>query len=259
MSLPSNRISPVGCDAELGKSRRIDIAETVLPEPDSPTRATVSPIADRERHAFDDARGVGALAEGDGKIADIDERLAGRHQLFICLNVLRGSSASRTASPMKIASDSMMEMEMKPEMPSHGASRCFFPFEQKFTERRRTRRHAEPQKIERGQGRDAAGKLERHERQRRDHRIRQQMLEYDLPVGEAQGARCPDVFEVTATQKFGAHEADERRPAKISRMPSSVQKPGTKSDDRISSTKSSGIEFQISSRRWKIRSVLPPK
>src|SRR5690606_25061580 len=39
-------------------------------------------------------------------------------------NVLRGSNASRTASPMKISSDSMMAMEKNPVRPSQGA--CTF-------------------------------------------------------------------------------------------------------------------------------------
>src|SRR5512132_4408183 len=36
-------------------------------------------------------------------------------------NVLRGSKASRAASPMKIRSDSMIATEKKPVKPSHGA------------------------------------------------------------------------------------------------------------------------------------------
>src|SRR5213078_393199 len=37
------------------------------------------------------------------------------------LNVLRGSKASRAASPMKISSDSMIATEKKPVRPSQGA------------------------------------------------------------------------------------------------------------------------------------------
>src|SRR6202163_4334293 len=37
------------------------------------------------------------------------------------LKVLRGSNASRTASPMKISSDSMIATAKKPVKPSHGA------------------------------------------------------------------------------------------------------------------------------------------
>ncbi len=43
-SLPSRKISPVGCCVPGGSRRRIESAETVLPEPDSPTSATVSPF-----------------------------------------------------------------------------------------------------------------------------------------------------------------------------------------------------------------------
>src|SRR3984893_4503290 len=43
------------------------------------------------------------------------------------LNVLRGSNASRTASPMKIKSDSMMATAKKPVKPSHGACTLALP------------------------------------------------------------------------------------------------------------------------------------
>src|SRR5947207_14706843 len=42
-------------------------------------------------------------------------------------NVLRGSNASRTASPMKINSDSMIATEKKPVKPSHGACTLALP------------------------------------------------------------------------------------------------------------------------------------
>src|SRR6266498_6041639 len=43
------------------------------------------------------------------------------------LNVLRGSKASRAASPMKISSDSMIATEKKPVKPSHGACTLALP------------------------------------------------------------------------------------------------------------------------------------
>src|SRR6185312_13514279 len=43
------------------------------------------------------------------------------------LNVLRGSKASRTPSPMKIRSDSMIATEKKPAKPSHGAWMLVLP------------------------------------------------------------------------------------------------------------------------------------
>src|SRR3954447_8986188 len=45
----------------------------------------------------------------------------------IHLNVLRGSKASRTPSPMKISSDSMIATEKNPVKPSHGACTLALP------------------------------------------------------------------------------------------------------------------------------------
>src|SRR6201981_144449 len=45
------------------------------------------------------------------------------------LNVLRGSKASRTASPTKIRSDSMMATEKKPVKPSQGAWMLALPWD----------------------------------------------------------------------------------------------------------------------------------
>src|SRR5215471_19029554 len=65
-------------------------------------------------------RAAALLVKGHGKFADIEQRLVGGvHQAHA--NVLRGSKASRTASPMKIRSDSMIATEKKPAKPSHGA------------------------------------------------------------------------------------------------------------------------------------------
>src|SRR5262249_38146241 len=43
------------------------------------------------------------------------------------------------------------------------------------------------------------------------------------------------------------------------RMPSRTKKPGTSTDEMISSRYSEGTDVQISIRRWKMRSVQPPK
>ena len=45
------------------------------------------------------------------------------------LNVFRGSKASRTASPMKIRSDSIKATVQKPASPSHGACTLALPWE----------------------------------------------------------------------------------------------------------------------------------
>src|SRR5437899_1932699 len=69
----------------------------------------------------DGKEGLAALPEGDREIADVEKRRA--HW-----KVLRGSSESRTASPMKTRSDSMMETTKKPVKPSHGACRFCLPW-----------------------------------------------------------------------------------------------------------------------------------
>ena len=44
-----------------------------------------------------------------------------------------------------------------------------------------------------------------------------------------------------------------------SKMPSSTKKPGTSTEEMISSRYSEGIEVQISMKRWNSKSVQPPK
>src|SRR6266581_5050777 len=69
---------------------------------------------------IDRHRGAAGLMKRHRQVADVEQRLVdGIHAVH--LNVLRGSNASRTASPMKIRSDSMMATEKNPVKPSHGA------------------------------------------------------------------------------------------------------------------------------------------
>src|SRR5262249_54329223 len=76
------------------------------------------------RLAFRDVEGDGvdrerlarALAKGDRKVLHLEQ--LGGHWIARHRKVLRGSKASRTASPMKIRSDSMTATVKKPEMPS---------------------------------------------------------------------------------------------------------------------------------------------
>src|SRR6185312_4949236 len=82
--------------------------------------------ADLERHTVDRQHFSRALAERDRKIANRKQLLGGAvHRGH--LNVLRGSKASRTASPMKINSDSMIAKEKNPVRPSHGACTLALP------------------------------------------------------------------------------------------------------------------------------------
>src|SRR5262245_35619509 len=74
---------------------------------------------DIEGDAVDRKRFARALAKGDRKVFHVEE--LGGHRIAYHRKVLRGSKASRTASPMKIRSDSMMARVKNPDMPSQGA------------------------------------------------------------------------------------------------------------------------------------------
>ncbi len=74
-------------------------------------------LVDVEGDAVGHERVAAVLTEGDREVLDLEQRIGhGAHA-----KVLRGSKASRTASPTKISSDSMIAMVKKPVSPSHGA------------------------------------------------------------------------------------------------------------------------------------------
>src|SRR5690348_8736721 len=70
-----------------------------------------------------------AGAERDREVVDGQERIGG-HRFSgqaRSAKVFRGSKASRTASPMKMSSESMMATAKKPVRPSHGACTLALP------------------------------------------------------------------------------------------------------------------------------------
>src|ERR1700733_4738227 len=75
-----------------------------------------------------DRNGVAArLVKHHRQVANIEQGLVDGVHGFTHLNVLRGSKASRTASPMKISSDSMIATAKKPVKPSQGACTLALP------------------------------------------------------------------------------------------------------------------------------------
>src|SRR5271155_6261815 len=112
---------PDGCDAVgYGNSLRIDSALTDFPEPDSPTSATHSPrLISKETRSTASALPLCRWNATERSLTASNGWLV--VSIAAYLNVLRGSKASRTASPMKINSDSMMATAKKPVKPSHGA------------------------------------------------------------------------------------------------------------------------------------------
>ena len=179
---------------------------TDLPEPDSPTSATVSPLAMSKEMWSTAVDGLAALLEGDGEVAD------GEQGSIAHLNVFRGSKASRVASPTKISSDSISEMTHEAGEAEPRRVEVALALPQQFAERGGAGRQAEAEEVERGQRGDRAVEDERQEGQRRHHGVGQQVPEHDGAVGDAERARRVDIFEVAGAQELGPHHADQARP-----------------------------------------------
>src|SRR5262249_6603567 len=78
------------------------------------------PLLDVEGDAIDRTRLARPRPKDGGQLLDLKQLVVGRFHP-IHPKVLRGSNASRTASPMKMSSESMVATVKNPEMPSHGA------------------------------------------------------------------------------------------------------------------------------------------
>ncbi len=82
MSRPSKRMLPEGwLAAGYGRSFITDSAVTDLPEPDSPTSATVSPLLHAERDAIDRDRHAAGLVKRNREIADVEQFFGRVHRL----------------------------------------------------------------------------------------------------------------------------------------------------------------------------------
>src|SRR6202158_349516 len=175
------------------------------------------------------------------------------------LNVLRGSNASRTASPMKIKSDSMIATAKNPVKPSHGAWTLALPCDSNSPSEGEPGGNPKPRKSsavsvmtddDTMNGRNvmvatmACG-----------NRCRNMITALDTP-----SARAAMMYSKLRPRKNSARtrptsDTHENK----SRMPSRTKKPGTSTDERISSRYSEGIAVQTSMNRWKPRSIQPPK
>src|SRR5436305_9047391 len=175
------------------------------------------------------------------------------------LNVLRGSKASRTASPMKIKSDSMIATEKKPEKPSQGACTLDLPCDSSSPSDGEPGGNPNPRKS-------SAVSVITDEETMNGRKV--------IVATMAFGNRCRNM--ITALETPSARAAmmySKFRPRKNSartsptndthennsNIPSSTKKPGTSTDDRISNRYNEGIAVQTSMKRWKPRSSQPPK
>src|SRR3954470_4284853 len=185
--------------------------------------------------------------------------LRGAIVAYFYLNVLRGSNASRTASPMKINSDSMMATAKKPVKPSHGACTLALPCDSSSPNEGEPGGRPNPKKSsavsviteeDTINGRNvmvatiALG-----------NRWRNMITAWETP--SARAAWMYSKFRPRRNSARTRPTSDTQENNK--RMPSSTKKPGTSTEDNISSKYKDGIELQISIKRWNPRSTQPPK
>ena len=94
-----------------GTNRRIESAVTLLPQPLSPTTASVSPALDRVGDAVNGAHDTVAGKEMRLEILDREERCA-RPALPHMRRANRGSSASRKPSPTRFTARTVSDRKM---------------------------------------------------------------------------------------------------------------------------------------------------
>src|SRR6266403_2799906 len=177
----------------------------------------------------------------------------------IHLNVLRGSNASRTASPMKISNDSMMATAKKPVKPSHGAWTLALPCDSNSPSEGEPGGNPKPRKS-------SAVSVMTDEDTMKGRNV--------MVATMAFGNRCRNMITALDTPSArAAMMCSKLRPRRNSartrptsethensrRMPSRTKKPGTSTDDRISKRYSEGMALQTSMNRWNPKSIQPPK
>src|SRR3954470_20506744 len=188
-------------------------------------------------------------------------RIAYCHRSFHAphLNVLRGSNASRTASPMKINSDSMMATAKKPVKPSQGACTLALPCDNSSPSDGEPGGSPKPRKS------SAVSVITEDETMNGRNvivatmalgsRWRNMMTALETP--SARAAWMYSKFRPRRNSARTRLTSDTQE--NNNRMPSSTKKPGTSTEDNISSKYKDGIELQISIKRWNPRSTQPPK
>src|SRR3981189_3580645 len=175
------------------------------------------------------------------------------------LNVLRGSNASRAASPMKIRSDSMIATAKKPAKPSQGACTLALACDSNSPSDGEPGGNPKPRKSsavsvitddDTMNGRNVMVATMAF-----GNRCRNMITALDTP-----SARAAMMYSKMRPRRNSARTSPTNEPQKNNRqMPSRTKKPGTSTDERISSRYSEGIALQTSMKRWNPRSTQPPK
>src|SRR5438094_3259238 len=161
-------------------------------------------------------------------------------------NVLRGSNASRTASPMKISSDSMMATEKKPVRPSHGACTLALACESSSPSEGEPGGRPKPRKSK-------AVSVITDDDTMKGRKVMVATIAFGsrwrnmITALETPSARAAWIYSKLRPRKNSARTNPTSDTQENSnRIPSSTKKPGTSTDDNISSKYSDGIELQIS-------------
>src|SRR5258705_11767083 len=165
------------------------------------------------------------------------------------LNVLRGSKASRTPSPMKINSDNMIATEKKPVKPSHGACTLALPCDSNSPSDGEPGGRPKPRKS-------SAVSVITEDETMKGRNVMVATIAFGnrwrnmITALETPSARAAWMYSKLRPRKNSArtrptsdtHENNNR-------MPSSTKKPGTSTEERIRSRYSEGIALQTSMKR----------
>src|SRR5882757_8283438 len=174
-------------------------------------------------------------------------------------NVLRGSNASRAASPMKISSDSMIATEKKPVRPSHGACTLALACDSNSPSDGEPGGRPKPRKS------SAVSVITDDETMKGRNVMVATMAFGSRWRNMITGLETPSARAAWIYSKFLPRKNSARtRPTSdtqenSNKIPSRMKKPGGSTAEMIKSRYSDGIAVQISMKRWNVRSIQPPK
>src|SRR5882757_4520035 len=174
-------------------------------------------------------------------------------------NVLRGSNASRAASPMKISSDSMIATEKKPAKPSQGACTFAFACDSNSPSDGEPGGRPKPRKS-------SAVSVITEDDTMKGRNVMVATIAFGsrwrnmITALETPSARAAWMYSKLRPRKNSARTRPTSDTQENSRrMPSRMKKPGGNTADMIKSRYSEGMAVQTSMKRWKPRSIQPPK
>src|SRR3954468_13809646 len=165
------------------------------------------------------------------------------------LNVLRGSNASRTASPIKINSDSIIATAKKPVKPSHGACTLALPCDNSSPSDGEPGGRPKPRKS-------SAVSVITEDDTMNGRNVMVATIAFGnkwrnmITALETPSARAAWMYSKLRPRRNSARTRPTRDTHENSvRMPSRMKKPGGSTADMIRSRYSEGIAFQTSMKR----------